>query len=353
MNKRLKTKVIKVGNIQIGGQNKVVIQSMTNTKTRDVEATVNQILELEKCGCEIIRVACLNIEDAKAIKKIKERINIPIIADIHFNFKLGIEAIKSGADKIRLNPGNIKKKEEIKEIIELCKKKHVPIRVGVNSGSLDKEILEKYNGKVTKESIVESLKKYIEIFEKQNFYDICISIKTTDLKLCIESNELASKMFNYPIHIGITEAGPLGKGIIKSSIGLGYLLLKGIGDTMRVSLSDAPIEEIKVSKEILKNCGLYSNLPTLISCPTCGRTEIDIIPIIKEIETFLDTIKSDIKVAIMGCIVNGPGEAKEADIGISCGVNDAVLFKKGQIIRKIKKEEIINELKTEILDLIN
>ena len=352
MNHREKTRLIRVGNVNIGNQNKVVLQSMTNTKTSNVESTVKQILELEKHGCEIIRVACFNKEDAQAIKKIKEKINIPVIADIHFNYKLGIEAIKNGADKIRLNPGNIKDKKEIKEIIDLCKEKNIPIRIGVNSGSLDKEILEKYDGKVTKEVIVESLKKYIKIFEEQNFYNICISIKTTDLKLFIESNILASKTFNYPIHVGVTEAGPLNKGIIKSSVGLGYLLLNGIGDTIRVSLSDSPVEEIKAEKEILKNCGLYFNVPTIISCPTCGRTEIDIIPIIKEIEKFLENIKSNIKVAIMGCIVNGPGEAKEADIGISCGVNDAVLFKKGKVIKKILKENITEELKKEIIEML-
>lgn len=290
---------------------------MTNTFTKDVKATVKQILDLEKAGCEIIRVACLDIEDAKAIKEIKKEIHIPIVADIHFDYKIALEAIKSGVDKLRINPGNIGGKDRVEAVVNACKERNIPIRIGVNSGSIEKEILEKYNGKPTAEGMLESALKHIKILEDLDFYDICVSLKATNLDLCIEAYEKASKAFDYPLHIGITEAGTVFSGTIKSSIGLGVLLREGIGDTLRVSLSDNPIEEIKVAKEILKNCGLYHKSPTLISCPTCGRTQIDLIPIAKEVETFLQGIEKDIKVAVMGCAVNGPGEAREADIGIA------------------------------------
>lgn len=313
---RTKTRQIVVGNVKIGGQNKVVIQSMTNTKTKDVDATVKQINDLEKAGCEIIRVACLDLEDAKAIKEIKKQINIPIVADIHFDYKIALEAINSGVNKIRINPGNIGNEEKVKAVVEACREKNIPIRIGVNAGSLEKELLEKY-GKPTAEAMVESAKKHVEILEKLEFYDIAISLKASNLDLCVEAYEKASKEFNYPLHLGITEAGTEFSGTIKSSIGLGLLLKQGIGDTLRVSLSDDPVKEIKVAKEILKNCNLYSGVPTLVACPTCGRTQIDLIPIAKEIEEFLQTINSDITVAVMGCVVNGPGEAREADIGIA------------------------------------
>ncbi len=290
---------------------------MTNTFTKDVKATVKQILDLEKAGCEIIRVACLDIEDAKAIKEIKKEIHIPIVADIHFDYKIALEAIKSGVDKLRINPGNIGGKDRVEAVVNACKERNIPIRIGVNSGSIEKEILEKYNGKPTAEGMLESALKHIKILEDLDFYDICVSLKATNLDLCIEAYEKASKAFDYPLHIGITEAGTVFSGTIKSSIGLGVLLREGIGDTLRVSLSDNPIEEIKVAKEILKNCGLYHKSPTLISCPTCGRTQIDLIPIAKEVENFLQGIEKDIKVAVMGCAVNGPGEAREADIGIA------------------------------------
>lgn len=290
---------------------------MTNTFTKDVKATVKQILDLEKAGCEIIRVACLDIGDAKAIKEIKKEIHIPIVADIHFDYKIALEAIKSGVDKLRINPGNIGGKDRVEAVVNACKERNIPIRIGVNSGSIEKEILEKYNGKPTAEGMLESALKHIKILEDLDFYDICVSLKATNLDLCIEAYEKASKAFDYPLHIGITEAGTVFSGTIKSSIGLGVLLREGIGDTLRVSLSDNPIEEIKVAKEILKNCGLYHKSPTLISCPTCGRTQIDLIPIAKEVETFLQGIEKDIKVAVMGCAVNGPGEAREADIGIA------------------------------------
>lgn len=352
MIKRTETKTIKVGDIIIGGQNKVVIQSMTNTKTKDIESTVEQIIQLEKAGCEIVRVACLDLEDAKAIKEIKSNINIPIVADIHFDYKIALAAIESGVDKIRINPGNIGSEEKVKAVVESCKKHNIPIRIGVNAGSLEKDLLEKNNGKPTAEAMIESARRHIEILEKLEFNDICLSLKASDLNLCIEAYEMASNVFEYPLHIGITEAGTAFSGTIKSSIGLGILLREGIGDTLRVSLSDDPVEEIRVAKEILKNCGLYKNSPTLVSCPTCGRTQIDLIPMAKEVEEFLQTIHSDITVAVMGCAVNGPGEARNADIGIAGGIKEGLLFKKGEIIKKVNQEEIVSVLKNEILEMI-
>lgn len=351
MNAREKTRKINVAGVQIGGQNKVVIQSMTNTKTKDVKSTVEQILKLENAGCEIIRVACLDIEDAKAIKEIKSKINIPIVADIHFDYKIALEAINSGVDKIRINPGNIGDEERVKKVVDACKQKNIPIRIGVNGGSLEKDLLDS-NGKVTAKAMVESARRHIEILEKLDFHNICISLKASDLDLCLAAYEEASKTFNYPLHLGITEAGTAFSGTIKSSIGLGYLLRNGIGDTLRVSLSDDPVEEIKVAKEILKDCNLYNESPKLVSCPTCGRTQIDLIPIAKEVEEFLQTIKADITVAVMGCAVNGPGEAKNADIGIAGGIKEGLLFKKGEIVKKVKQEEIVDVLKEEILKMI-
>ena len=352
MTNRKDTRKIMVKDIQIGGQDKVVIQSMTNTLTKDVEATTKQILELEKAGCEIIRVACLDILDAQAIREIKKNIHIPIVADIHFDYKIALEAIEAGVDKIRINPGNIGSEEKVKKVVDACKEKHIPIRIGVNAGSLEKDLLEKNNGKPTADAMVESAKRHVKILEDLDFYDICISLKTSDLDLCIEAYEKASCEFPYPLHIGITEAGTAFSGTIKSSIGLGVLLREKIGDTLRVSLSDDPVEEIKVAKEILKNCGLYKKSPTLVSCPTCGRTQIDLIPMAKEVEAFLQTIESDITVAVMGCAVNGPGEARNADIGIAGGVKEGILFKKGEIIKKVPQEKIVETLKSEILDMI-
>ena len=352
MNLREKTRKIMVGDVQIGGQNKVVIQSMTNTKTKDVESTVKQILELENAGCEIVRVACLDIEDAKAIKEIKEKIHIPIVSDIHFDYRIALQSIESGVDKVRINPGNIGDEDRVRQVVEACRKRNIPIRIGVNSGSIEKDLLEKYGGKPTAKAMVESAKRHVDILEKLDFYDICISLKASDLDLCLESYEEASKMFNYPLHIGITEAGTAFSGTIKSSIGLGHLLREGIGDTLRVSLSDDPVEEIKVAKEILKNCKLYNNCAKLVACPTCGRTQIDLIPMAKEVEKFLQTINKDITVAVMGCAVNGPGEAKNADIGIAGGINEGLLFKKGEIIKKIPESELVETLKQEILKMI-
>ena len=351
MVKRENTRKIMVGNVQIGGQNKVVIQSMCNTKTKDVTSTVNQILDLEKAGCEIIRVACLDLEDAKAIKKIKEKIHIPIVADIHYDYKIALEAIKAGVDKVRINPGNIGSKDRVKMVVDACKEKNIPIRIGVNAGSLEKDLLEKY-GKPTSKAMVESAKRHIDILEEFDFKDYAISLKASNLDLCIESYEEAANTFDCPMHLGITESGTEFSGTIKSSIGLGYMLREGIGDTLRVSLSDDPIKEIKVAKEILKDCNLYSKTPTLIACPTCGRTRIDLIPIAKEVEEFLQGIEANITVAVMGCSVNGPGEAREADIGIAGGIKEGLLFKKGEIIKKVKQENIVEVLKEEILKMI-
>ena len=352
MVKRNETRKIQVGNVTIGGENKVIIQSMTNTSTKDVKKTVKQIHALENVGCQIIRVACLDKEDANAIKEIKREIKIPIVADIHFDYQIALEAIKSGVDKIRINPGNIGNEERVKKVVDACKENCIPIRIGVNAGSLEKDLLEKYGGKPTAKAMVESAKRHIEILENLEFYDICLSLKASDLNLCIEAYEQAAKTFNYPLHLGITEAGTAFSGTIKSSIGLGILLNAGIGDTLRVSLSADPIEEIKVAKEILKDCNLYYKSAKLVSCPTCGRTKIDLIPIAKEIEDFLQTIEKDITVAVMGCAVNGPGEAKEADAGIAGGNGDAVLFKKGKIIKKVKEDDIIEVLKEEIMNMI-
>ena len=351
MYKRTETRPIYVGKVQIGGQNKVVIQSMCNTKTKDVKSTVEQILKLEKAGCEIIRVACLDIEDAKAIAEIKKQIHIPIVADIHFDYKIALQAIESGVDKIRINPGNIGDEEKTRAVVEACKANKIPIRIGVNAGSLEKNLLEKY-GKPCSDAMIESAKHHVEILEKLDFYDIAISLKASNLDMCVEAYEKAAKEFKYPLHLGITEAGTSFSGTIKSSIGLGVLLRQGIGDTLRVSLSDDPVEEIYVCKEILKNCGLFNKSPKLVSCPTCGRIQYDLIPIAKEMEKFLQTLEVDITVAIMGCAVNGPGEAREADIGIAGGNGEGLLFKKGEIIRKIKEENIVEELKQEILKMV-
>jgi len=350
---RKQTKKIVVGNVVIGGQEKVVIQSMCNTKTKDIEATVEQILKLEEVGCEIIRVACLDIEDAKAIKEIKKRIHIPIVADIHFDYRIALEAIESGVDKVRINPGNIGDQERVKIVVDKCKQKGIPIRIGVNAGSLEKDLLMKYGGKPTAEAMVESAKRHIDILENLDFHDYLISLKASNLDLCIESYEKASETFDCPLHLGVTEAGTEFSGTVKSSIGLGYLLRQGIGDTIRVSLSDDPVKEIKVAKEILKDCNLYKKSPTLIACPTCGRTQIDLIPVARKIEEFLQTIEADITVAVMGCAVNGPGEARCADIGIAGGIGEGLLFKKGEIIRKVKQEEMIETLKLEILKMVN
>ena len=351
MYKRRQSREVSVGNVKIGGNNPISIQSMTNTDTRDAEATIAQIKRLEEVGCDIVRVAIPDMTAAKNIAKIKSEVNIPVIADIHFDYRIALQAIESGVDKIRINPGNIGNEERIKKVVDACKEHKIPIRIGVNGGSLEKDLLDE-NGRPTAKAMVESARRHVAILEKLDFYDICISLKASDLDLCIAAYEEASKTFDYPLHLGITEAGTAFSGTVKSSIGLGVLLRQGIGNTLRVSLSDNPVEEIKVAKEILKDCNLYNKSPKLVACPTCGRTQIDLIPIAKEVEEFLQGIEADITVAVMGCAVNGPGEARNADIGIAGGIKEGLLFKKGEIIRKVKQEEIVNVLKEEILKMI-
>ncbi len=347
---RNETRKITVGNIQIGGNDAVCIQSMTNTKTKDIKATIQQINELQQAGCMLVRVACFDMEDAKAIKDIKKAITIPLVADIHFDYRLALIAIESGVDKIRINPGNIGKIENVKAVVDACKEKNIPIRIGVNGGSLEKEILQKHGG-VSAAAMIESAKKHVEILESLDFYDICISLKSSNTMLTIDAYKMASETFDYPLHIGVTEAGTALGGTIKSSLGIGVLLHQGIGNTIRVSLSDNPVEEIKVAKILLKELGLLKNVATLVSCPTCGRIQYDLIPVAREIEEFLSTINADITVAIMGCAVNGPGEAKHADIAIAGGVNEGLLIKKGEIVKKVKQENMIDELKKEILEM--
>ncbi len=340
---REKTIQFPLKNLKYGGNSHIYIQSMCNTPTKDVGATVAQILELEQLGCEIIRVAVLDQEDAKSISQIQRQIHIPLVADIHFDPELAILALKQGVDKIRLNPGNISNPEKIKEIVMLCKEKNVPIRIGVNGGSLPKDI-----AKPTPEHMIEAAKRHIQILEELDFHNISLSLKASNIDLTLEAYKLASQTFPYPLHIGITEAGTSFKGLIKSSIGITKILELGIGNTIRVSLTDDPKYEVIAAKEILKELHFLEDIPTLTSCPTCGRTQYNMIPIAKEIEEYLNHVNKKIHVAVMGCVVNGPGEAKEADLGVAGGKGSAVLFKKGEVIRKIKEENILEELKKEI-----
>lgn len=348
---REETRSVQVGNLTIGGNNHVVMQSMCNTKTKDVEATIKQINALQQAGCELVRVAVFDKEDAYAIKEIKKGIHIPLVADIHFDYKLALIAIESGIDKVRINPGNIGSIEKVKAVVDACKKKHIPIRIGVNGGSLEKDILEKY-GEPTPEGMVESAMKHVKILEDLDFHDIVISLKSSNTMLTIKAYELASKTFPYPLHVGVTEAGTALGGTIKSSLGIGTLLYEGIGNTIRVSLSDDPVEEIKVAKILLKELGLLKGVPTLVSCPTCGRIQYDLIPIAKEMEDFLKDIHLDITVAVMGCAVNGPGEARHADIGIAGGVGEGLLIKHGEIVKRVKQEDMVQTLKDEILKMV-
>lgn len=358
MRKREETKKIKVGKISIGHSNRIIIQSMCNTKTFDVTKTVKQILSLEKVGCELVRVSVPDEKSALAINKIKEKISIPLVADIHFDYKLALMSIDRGIDKIRINPGNIGDYENIKKVVTACKKKRIPIRVGVNSGSLSKKILNKYNGIVTAKGLYESAKENIRLLEKYDFYDTVVSIKSSDVLMAIDAYKLFASKYDYPLHIGITEAGTVKSGNIKSSVGLSILLYEGIGDTMRVSLTGDPTQEIWTAKKILENLNLRGGGFDIVSCPTCARTNIDIISIADIVENKLNDYKYEdmlkkskrkkYKVAVMGCAVNGPGEAKEADIGIAGGLGEAVLFKKGVIIRKIKEKNIVTELLKEI-----
>ncbi|MBC8588792.1 flavodoxin-dependent (E)-4-hydroxy-3-methylbut-2-enyl-diphosphate synthase [Paratissierella segnis] len=344
---RRKTRVIKVGDRLIGGNNPITVQSMTNTITGDIEKTVKQILALEDAGCDIIRVAVSNVNDAKAIKNIKKQIHIPIIADIQYDYKLALESIKYGIDGLRINPGNIGSMEKVKEVVKGCKENNLPIRIGVNSGSIKKEFMEKYNG-VNENSMVYSALEQIKYLEDLDFFDIKIALKGSSVPLTIKAYQKMAELVDYPFHLGITEAGTPWRGTIKSSVGLGVLLAMGIGDTIRVSLTSDPIEEVKVGREILKSLGLLNEGLELISCPTCGRTNIDLIKIAEEAEKALEGIDKHIKVAIMGCAVNGPGEAREADIGIAGGKGEGLIFKKGQIIKKVKEEELLQELLKEI-----
>ncbi len=345
---RDQTKEVKIGNKVIGGGNPIAIQSMTNTKTEDVEATVAQIKELEAAGCDIIRCAVPTMEAAEALSQIKEQIRIPLVADIHFDYKLAIAAMENGADKIRINPGNIGSIENVKAVVDVAKEKNIPIRVGVNSGSLEKPILEKY-GKVTAEGIVESALDKVKLIEDLGYDNLVISIKSSDVMMCVKAHELIAEKTDHPLHVGITESGTITSGNIKSSIGIGLILNQGIGDTIRVSLTGDPLEEIKSAKLILKTLGLRSGGISVVSCPTCGRTEIDLIGLANKVENMVTKYDDlNIKVAVMGCVVNGPGEAREADIGVAGGKGEGLLIKKGEIIKKVPEEELVNVLEDEL-----
>ncbi len=345
---REQTKVITIGDRKIGGGNPVLIQSMTNTPTEDVEATVAQILRLEQAGCEIIRCTVPDIEAAQALAKIKERIHIPLVADIHFDYKMAIAAMENGADKIRINPGNIGGKDKVAAVVATAKERHIPIRVGVNSGSLERELVEKYHG-VTAEGIVESALDKVGIIEDCGYDNLVISIKSSDVMMCVKAHELLVAETNYPLHVGITESGTVTSGNIKSAVGLGIILNQGIGDTIRVSLTGDPVEEIRSAKLILRTLGLRKGGIEVVSCPTCGRTKIDLIGLARQVEEMVQDIPLDIKVAVMGCAVNGPGEAKEADIGIAGGIGEGLLIKRGEIVRKVPEQELLHTLREELL----
>ena len=341
------TKVIKIGNRVIGGGNPILIQSMTNTKTEDVEATVAQILSLEKAGCDIIRCAVPTMEAAKALSQIKKQIHIPLVADIHFDYRLAIAAMENGADKIRINPGNIGSKERIQAVVDTAKERNIPIRVGVNSGSLEKELVEKYHG-VTAEGIVESAIDKVHMIEEQGYDNLVVSIKSSDVMMCVKAHELIAQKIAYPLHVGITESGTAFSGSIKSALGLGLILNQGIGDTIRVSLTDNPVKEVEAAKIILKTLGLKKGGIEVVSCPTCGRTRIDLIGLAKQVEEMVSSYDYDLKLAVMGCVVNGPGEAKEADLGIAGGDGCGVLIKHGEVVRKVPEDELLSTLKYEL-----
>ncbi|MFC1644658.1 flavodoxin-dependent (E)-4-hydroxy-3-methylbut-2-enyl-diphosphate synthase [Patescibacteria group bacterium] len=345
---RKRTKKIKVGDVYVGGDAPISIQSMCNTDTRDVDATVSQIRELTQAGCEIIRVAIPDMEAAKAIGEIKRQINIPLVADIHFSADFAMEVIRQGIDKLRINPGNIGNEEKVAMLVRECQKKSIPIRIGVNAGSLEKDILEKYEGVVTAEGMVDSAMRHIEILEKYNFKDIAVSLKASDIERTVEAYRLLSEKVDYPLHIGVTEAGTSFRGTIVSSVGLGILLYEGIGDTMRVSLTANPVEEIAVAEEILKSLGLRKTGISVTSCPTCGRTEINIISLANKVEEAVKVIDKDIKVAVMGCVVNGPGEAKEADLAIVGGKDVGLIMKKGELVKKVDEKDLLEEFLKEI-----
>lgn len=344
-------RIVNVGGVQIGGDAPVSIQSMTNTDTRDVKTTVEQIARLADAGCEIVRSAVPDMEAAKAIGEIKKRISIPLVADIHFDYRLALEAIKGGVDKVRINPGNIGSRERVKAVSDACRERGIPIRIGVNGGSLEKEILEKY-GRPTADALVESAMGHIRILEDLDFNDIVVSIKTSDVPTMLAAYRKFDKLTDIPVHIGVTEAGTKMSGMVKSAVGLGALLSEGIGNTMRVSLTADPVEEIYAAREILKILGLRKSGATLVSCPTCGRTRINLIPLAEKVERLIADVEEPIKVAVMGCAVNGPGEAREADIGIAGGDGVGLIFKKGEIIRKVPEDRLLDELKTEIDKLL-
>ncbi|WP_297404518.1 flavodoxin-dependent (E)-4-hydroxy-3-methylbut-2-enyl-diphosphate synthase [uncultured Cetobacterium sp.] len=346
------SRVVKIGDVLMGGENNVVIQSMTNTPTNDAKKTIEQIKKLEKAGCEMVRVTVNSKEAAESIKEIKENISIPLVADIHFDYKLALMAMENGIDKLRINPGNIGDDEKVKEVVLKAKKLNIPIRIGVNSGSIEKSILEKY-GKPTADGMVESAKYHIQLLEKYDFKNIVVSLKSSNVKMMIEAYRKLSKICDYPLHLGVTEAGTAFQGTVKSAIGIGSLLVDGIGDTIRVSLTEDPVEEIKVAKEILKVLGLREEGVEIISCPTCGRTEIDLIGLAHKVEEEFENYGKKVKIAVMGCVVNGPGEAKEADYGVAGGKGVGVLFKKGEIVKKVDEKDILRELKNMIEEDLN
>ncbi len=347
---RTRTKVVKIGDRVIGGGNPILIQSMTNTKTEDVAATVAQIRALTAAGCDIVRCAVPTAEAAEALEKIKKQISIPLVADIHFDYRLALAAIAHGADKIRINPGNIGSKDRVRAVVDAAREKNIPIRVGVNSGSLEKELLEKYGG-VTAEGLVESALSQVALIEDMGYDNLVISIKASDVCMCARAHELIAEQTDHPLHVGITEAGTLYSGNIKSAVGLGIILYQGIGDTIRVSLTGDPLEEIKSAKRILKTLGLRQGGVEVVSCPTCGRTQIDLIGLANQVETMVQDIPLDIKVAVMGCVVNGPGEAREADLGIAGGKGVGLLIRKGEVVKKVPEGELLQALREELLKL--
>ncbi|AID44681.1 4-hydroxy-3-methylbut-2-en-1-yl diphosphatesynthase [Candidatus Arthromitus sp. SFB-mouse-Japan] len=344
---RILKKEVRIGNVMIGGCNPIAIQSMTNTNTKDVNATINQINVLEKEGCNIVRIAITDNQEVDCISKIKKNTNIPLVADIQFDYRIALACIKNGIDKVRINPGNIGNEDKIREVVNACEEYGVPIRIGVNGGSLQKDILSRY-GKKTTDALVESALKNVDLLEKFGFRNIVISVKSSDVEMMIESYKKISSAVDYPLHLGVTEAGLFLSGAVKSSIGIGTLLHNGIGDTIRVSLTDDPVNEVKVSKEILKSLNIYNKGVNLISCPTCSRTKFNLIDLANKVEQLTKDIDKNITIAVMGCAVNGPGEAREADIGVAGGNGEGLIFKKGEILRKVKEEYLLDELKKEI-----